>query len=72
MPMVHVNMLEGRTPAQKKALLAGITQVVQDTLGSPLEAIRVWITEFPPTDYMSSGIVASERRVGGPQPTGES
>lgn len=61
MPLIQVNMLEGRTPEQKKALLGAITQAVHDTLGSPLPSIRVWIHEFSHADYMIAGVMASER-----------
>ncbi len=61
MPLVHVSMAAGRTPEQKRALLAAITQAAQDTLGAPLASIRVWITEFEPTDFMAAGHTLAER-----------
>jgi 4-oxalocrotonate tautomerase len=62
MPLVQVHLAEGRTPEQKRALLEGITRTVQDTLGSPLESIRVWIDEFPATDYMAAGELLADKR----------
>jgi 4-oxalocrotonate tautomerase len=55
MPLIEVHLLEGRTDEQKKALLGAITKAVQESIGSPLETIRVWIEEFSPKDYMSAG-----------------
>lgn len=62
MPLVNVNMAAGRTDEQKRAFMAAITQAAQDTLGAPLASIRVWITEFPATDFMAAGETMAERR----------
>ncbi|HNJ96658.1 MAG TPA: 2-hydroxymuconate tautomerase [Ilumatobacteraceae bacterium] len=62
MPLVNVNMASGRTDAQKKALLTAIHQAVMDTIGAPAESIRVWITEFEPTEFMAAGELLADRR----------
>lgn len=62
MPLIEVHLLEGRTDEQKKALLTAITKAVQDSIGSPLETIRVWIEEFPPRDYMAAGQWYGDRK----------
>ncbi len=62
MPLVEIHLLEGRTDAQKKALLGAVTRAVQESVGAPLETIRVWIAEFPPTDYMIAGVLAADRK----------
>jgi 4-oxalocrotonate tautomerase len=62
MPLVHVSMADGRTTEQKRALLDGITKTVQETTGASLESIRVWITEFPATDYMAAGELLADKR----------
>lgn len=61
MPLIEVHLLEGRTAEQKKALLGAITRAVQETLGSPVESIRVWIEEFSPQDYMAAGAWYGDR-----------
>jgi 4-oxalocrotonate tautomerase len=61
-PLVNVNMAAGRTDEQKRAFMAAITQAAQDTLGAPLASIRVWITEFEPTEFMAAGETMAERR----------
>jgi 4-oxalocrotonate tautomerase len=60
-PLVQINMLEGRTAEQKRALLVAVTDAVHDSIGAPIESIRVWIHEFPSTDFMAAGVLASER-----------
>lgn len=56
MPLVQINLLEGRTPEQKKALLAAVTEAVHTSIGAPLPSIRVWLQEFAPADYMAEGV----------------
>jgi 4-oxalocrotonate tautomerase len=62
MPLIEVHLLEGRTPEQKKALLTAMTKAVQDTLGSPVETIRIWIEEFTPKDYMAAGVWYGDKK----------
>jgi 4-oxalocrotonate tautomerase len=62
MPLIEVHLLEGRTDDQKKALLSAITKAVQDSIGAPLDTIRVWIQEFSPKEYMASGVLAADRK----------
>ncbi len=61
MPLIQVNMLKGRTPEQKAALLQAITAAVHESIGAPVASIRVWIHEFPPTDFIAGGQLASDR-----------
>jgi len=62
MPLIEVHLLEGRTDDQKKSLLTAITKAVQDSIGSPIETIRVWIEEFTPKDYMASGVWSGDKK----------
>ncbi len=61
MPLIQVNMLSGRTPEQKAALLRAITDAVHTSIGSPLSSIRVWIHEFPAENFIAAGELATER-----------
>ena len=63
MPLVEIHMLEGRTDAQKKALLDGVTDAIRDSLGVPLRSIRVWIQEFSPKDFMVAGKLYADRKI---------
>jgi 4-oxalocrotonate tautomerase len=56
MPLIEVHLLEGRTDEQKKALLTAITKAVQESIGAPVETIRVWIEEFGRKDYIAAGV----------------
>ena len=62
MPIVEVHMLEGRSEAMKEELMKNITKTVQETLGAPLESIRVIIEEMPYTNFCIAGETAKARR----------
>ena len=62
MPLIEIHLLEGRSDDQKKALLAAVTRAVQESLGSPLETIRVWVQEMSPKAFMSAGVLAADKK----------
>ncbi len=62
MPLIEVHLLEGRTDEQKKALLTALTKAVQESIGAPLETIRIWIQEFNPREYMAAGKWYGDRK----------
>jgi 4-oxalocrotonate tautomerase len=62
MPLIEIHLLEGRTDEQKKALLTAVTAAVHDSIGAPLDSIRVWVQEFSPKEYMIAGVLAAERK----------
>ncbi len=61
MPLIQVHMAVGRSDDQKRALLAAITEAVHQTIGAPVESIRVWIDEFPRTEYMAAGRLLADK-----------
>jgi 4-oxalocrotonate tautomerase len=62
MPLIEIHLLEGRTDDQKKALLAAVTEAVHESIGAPLETIRVWIQEMSPRAFMAAGVLAADRK----------
>jgi 4-oxalocrotonate tautomerase len=62
MPLVEIRLLEGRTDEQKKALLAAVTTAVHESIGAPLEAIRVWVQDISPKEYMAAGVLAADKK----------
>lgn len=62
MPLVSVSMAKGRTVEQKRALLEGITKVINETLGAPVASIRVWVNEFETTDFIAGGEILADKR----------
>jgi 4-oxalocrotonate tautomerase len=60
MPLIEVNILEGRTDKQKEALLSAITKAVHESIDAPLSTIRIWINELDPKNYMVAGQLKSK------------
>ncbi|KRN31708.1 2-hydroxymuconate tautomerase [Weissella halotolerans] len=60
MPMVHVELVAGRTPEQLRAMMNEITNAVETNIGVPREAIKVVVTEMQPDHYMDGGILRSD------------
>lgn len=59
MPVVQVQLWEGRTKEQIKEIIAGITEVFVKQ-GTPPESVRVIISEYPKTHWGMAGKPASE------------
>ncbi len=64
MPLIEVHLLSGRTDEQKRALLEALTRATTESLGVPLESVRVWVQEMSPREYMIGGTLAAERPAG--------
>lgn len=56
-------MAEGRDPEAKKALMEAITDAMNEHIGAPRESVRVWINEFPNTDFMAGGELLKDKQL---------
>ncbi|MDP9847012.1 2-hydroxymuconate tautomerase [Streptosporangium lutulentum] len=61
MPLVQVTLREGRSPEQLRALISALTTAVTSTVGAPKEAVRVIISEVPPTHWAAGDVTLAER-----------
>ncbi|MEC4585992.1 2-hydroxymuconate tautomerase [Bacillus safensis] len=55
MPIVTVQMLEGRTDEQKRALVEKVTDAVVETTGAEAEKVSVIIEEMKKEHYAVAG-----------------
>jgi 4-oxalocrotonate tautomerase len=62
MPTIRVELMEGRTPEQKKNLVQALTQAVVDTLGSKPESVDVLLFDVKRSDWATGGQLWSERK----------
>ena len=62
MPLVHIQMAEGRTPEQKRAVMTAMTDSMVEHLDADPDSVRVWISEFPATDFMAAGELLADKR----------
>jgi 4-oxalocrotonate tautomerase len=47
MPIVHISLVEGRSDEAVKACVKAVARTVHETLGAPLDSIRVYATQVP-------------------------
>jgi len=62
MPLVRIDIMEGRTPEQIRALHERVAAVVAEILDTPIDRIRTYITEFPPRSWGIGGVSADVAR----------
>ena len=62
MPTYHIEMFEGRTPEQKKKLVAEVTRVTVEVLGGSAESVDIIIHEVKRENWATGGKLWSEPR----------
>ncbi|WP_373863292.1 4-oxalocrotonate tautomerase [Brevibacillus centrosporus] len=62
MPIIQIQIMEGRSPEKVKSLIQRVTETVAEELDSPKERIRVLVTEVPKTHWGIGGVPASDRQ----------
>lgn len=67
MPLVEVTLVEGRSAEQLRSLISGLTRAVVDTVGAPVENVRVVVREVPATHWAAGDVTIAERA--GARPT---
>lgn len=55
MPIIHVEMIEGRTIEQKRALVEKITEVVCECAKTTSDRVTVIINDIPKTNHGNNG-----------------
>jgi 4-oxalocrotonate tautomerase len=61
MPEVTIELAQGRSLDQKRALVREITRAVVETCNVPAEAVTVIIHENPLTDKAKGGVLFADR-----------
>ena len=61
MPIVLVQMLEGRTAEQKRALVRAMTDCMVEICGATAAGTTVVIEEHARTDWATGGVLVSDR-----------
>lgn len=62
MPTYHIEMMEGRTPDQKKKLVEAITRVTVEVLGVTPESVDILIADIRRDNWATGGKLWSEPR----------
>jgi 4-oxalocrotonate tautomerase len=62
MPVITVQMLSGRTPAQKQSFIKQVAEVAVRTLDVPERAVTIVLMESSPEDWGVGGKTMAEIR----------
>jgi 4-oxalocrotonate tautomerase len=62
MPVVTVQMWEGRTVEQKRALVKAITDAMVEHAGANPDALHVILQEIPRENWGRAGVLGVDRR----------
>lgn len=60
--MIEVTLVEGRSPDQLRALIGALTHAAHETIGAPVENVRVVVREVPATHWAAGDVTIVERR----------
>jgi 4-oxalocrotonate tautomerase len=64
MPLVRIDILEGRPPEVIEELHSRVASLVAEIIGSPLDRIRTYVTEIPAANWGIGGVPAAKARAG--------
>jgi len=61
-PLVRVDIMEGRPPEMIRELHERLAALVSEVLDTPIERVRTYITQFPPHAWGIGGVPADVAR----------
>jgi 4-oxalocrotonate tautomerase len=61
-PLVRVDIMEGRPPEMIRELHERLAALVSEVLDTPIERVRTYITQFPPEAWGIGGVPADVAR----------
>ncbi|MFD1466206.1 2-hydroxymuconate tautomerase [Lapidilactobacillus mulanensis] len=62
MPLVHVELVAGRTQEQLKSLVKDVTDAVVKNTGAPAEHVHVILNEMQTNRYAVGGVLKSDEK----------
>ncbi|MBA1435058.1 2-hydroxymuconate tautomerase [Bombilactobacillus bombi] len=60
MPLVHIELIEGRSPEQLKQMVEDVTTAISKNTGAPKEHIHVVLSEMQKNHYAVGGVLKSD------------
>ncbi|NPV53255.1 MAG: 4-oxalocrotonate tautomerase [Firmicutes bacterium] len=61
MPIVQIELFEGRTTDQKRRLVERVTNAIVESVNCPPEAVTIILREMKPENYASAGRLWTDR-----------
>jgi 4-oxalocrotonate tautomerase len=62
MPIIQINLLQGRSAEAKGKLASEMTRVTCECLGTAPEQVRIIFNDMPPENYSIAGTLVSEKK----------
>ena len=62
MPLVHIDLIEGRSREQLRAMVADVTEAIAKNTGAPKEHIHVVLNEMAKDRYAVGGVLKSDEQ----------
>ena len=66
MPLVHIDLLEGRSQDKIEKMIASVSEAIAGSLETNIDSVRIVVNEMKPYQYGVGGkpwpVVAEERR----------
>ncbi len=56
MPLVHIDLMEGRPPDRIERMIAEVSEAIARSLDAPIETVRIVINELKPHQYGVGGL----------------
>lgn len=60
MPIVHIELLEGRSHEQKRDMVKKVTDAISETAKCPKEAVKIVIVEMSKAHLGEGGVLRSD------------
>ena len=61
MPVINIDMWEGRTEDQKRKIVKAVTEAMHESAGVNPEGLTIIIHDIPKDSWARAGILASDR-----------
>ncbi|MTD56891.1 tautomerase family protein [Amycolatopsis pithecellobii] len=61
MPIVEINLIEGRPPEKIRELIRRVHDAVEGALEAPASSIRILVREIPPAHWAAGGVTKDEK-----------
>lgn len=61
MPIVQIELLEGRTVEQKRQLVAKVTDAISESLGVSPDAVRIILRDMPRENFAHAGKLYADK-----------
>lgn len=62
MPLVHIELIEGRSPEQLKQLVQDVADAITKNTGAPKEHVHIVLNEMQKDHYAVGGVLKSEEK----------